>query len=119
MGDYKLWINDDGIIRCVLWGVHLEQDAESITEGIVHLSRGEGRARVLIDLRKTERSTSGARRVYVDTIKAEPELFEKLALFGTSAMNGVMADFIMTGSGRKDKVRCFESEEDALRWLKE
>lgn len=119
MGEYKVWIDDDGIIRCALRGVHMKRDAESITEGITHLSKYNGKARVLMDLSKTERSTSGARMVHINNIRAEHEIFEKLALFGISEMNRVKANFIIIASGRGNKARYFESEGEALRWLKE
>ena len=119
MGDYKIWLDDDGIIRCILKGIHEKKDAEAILKKIITLLKEKGKARVLIDLRKTERSTSGARRVYVYNIMAKPKVFEKFAFFGKSVKNRVMANFIMTATGKEDKVRYFESEEDALRWLKE
>lgn len=119
MSNYKIWLDDDGIIRCILKGIHEKKDAEVIIEEIINLSKESGKARVLIDLNNTEESTSGARRVYIDTIKAEPEIIEKLAFLGSSAKNRVMANFIITGSGRENEVRYFESEEEALRWIKD
>lgn len=119
MGAYKVWMDDDGIIRCVFWGVHLKRDAESMTEGILHLSEEKGKAKVLIDLSKTERSTSGSRIVHINNIKDEHEIFEKLALFGTSEMNRVKTNSMIIASGRGNKARYFESEGEALEWLKE
>ena len=118
MGAYKVWM-DDGIIRCVFWGVHMKRDAEWMTEGIPYLSKDNGRARVLIDLSKIERSTSGARMVHINNIKTEHEIFEKLAIFGTSEMNRVKTNSMIIASGRGNKARYFESEGEALRWLKE
>jgi len=119
MSNSKIWIDDDGIIRCVLMGFHEKKDAEVVIEKVNKLSKERRKARVLIDLNNTEESTSGARRVYIDTIKAEPEIIEKLAFLGSSAKNRVMANFIITGSGRENEARYFESEEEALEWLKE
>ncbi len=119
MSDSKIWIDDDGIIRCVFWGVHMKRDAESMTEGIVNLSKENGKIRVLIDLSKIERSTSGARMVHINNIKTEHEIFEKLALFGISEITRVKANCMITASDRSNKARYFESEKEALEWLKE
>ena len=119
MGAYKVWMDDDGIIRCVPWGVHLKRDAESITEGVNHISKENGKARVLKDLSKIERSTSSARRIHINNIKTEREIFEKLALIGTSEITRVKTNSMIIASDRGNKARYFESEGEALEWLKE
>jgi hypothetical protein len=119
MKDHKIWIDEDGIIRCVFSDVYMNEDVEDMIEGIVQISKKGEQAMVIIDLKKTKTSTSSARRIIVESIKADPEIYHKLALLGSSAKNKVLANFIIRASGRGDKVRYFESEEEALRWLGE
>ena len=119
MGEYKVCKGDDGIIRGILLGVHEKRDAESIIKEITDLSEEKGKARVLIDLSKTERGTLGARKVHLNNIKVQPPTFEKLALFGANTTNKVMVNFIVKATGRKNKIKYFKTEEEALRWLRE
>lgn len=119
MSNPKLWINDDGIIRCVLLGLHDKKETEVVIEKANKLSNESGKATVLIDLSKTEESTSGARRIYVDTLKAEAEIIEKLAFLGSSAKRQGYGEFYNYWLREKGKTRYFESEEEALEWLKE
>lgn len=97
----------------------MKRDAESMTEGIIHLSKEFGEAKVLIDLSKIERSTSGAEMVHINNIKTEHDIFEKLALIGTSEITRVKANCMITASDRSNKARYFKSEGEALEWLKE
>lgn len=118
MGDYNVWI-DNGIIRCRLHNKFKEDDAEKLIEEVKTHSKEIGRAMVLMDLRKIDGSTPGARRVLVDSIRAEPCIFEKLAFPGKSVIGQVMANFIIRASEKEERIRYFGDEEEALRWLSE
>ena len=115
---YKVWI-DNSIIRCRLQGKFKEDDAKKIIEEIKTHSKEIDGAKVLMDLRKIEGSTPGASRVLVDSVRAEPSIFEKLALSGKSVIGQVMANFIIRASEKEEKIRYFGDEEEALRWLSE
>lgn len=118
MGEYKVWIDDNGIIRCVVGGSHRKQDAQKVIDDIKKHLKEKGKARILLDICNIEESTSDARRVYVNFIKKEPRILEKTALHGKKAMQRVMANFIIVASGCEKKVRYFRKEKEALRWLK-
>jgi hypothetical protein len=112
-------MGDESIIRIIIQGIHEKKDAEAVIKEINNYSRARGKVSVLMDLRGIERATAGARKEYIRNISTEPSNFDKLAMYGTSAVNRVMANFIIRASERKGRVRYFESEKEALKWLRE
>jgi len=120
MGAYKVWLDDDGIIKGILLG---DQDKEStenvITEVNTLLSKENCIGSVLIDMSQTGRPSSESRRLHANNIRSNPKNLRKLALYGASTMNRVMANFIIKASGRVDMVRYFKTEKEAIEWLKE
>ena len=118
MGEYKVWVDQDGIIRATIIGTHDKDDAEKIIAEINELiKKHEQNSRLLIDMTKTSRPTSKARKLHAINIKVQAKHFKKTALFGASAMNRVMANFIIKASGRSDKVKYFNTEQEAVSWL--
>lgn len=119
MGEYNVWMGDEGIIRCSISGMHDRNDAENLTKEVIKLSRGKGKARVLMDLKEIKGTSAIARRIHIDAIKSRPDIFGKVALFGKSTLSKVTANFIITGVDRVGEIRYFVNLKEALDWLKE
>ena len=119
MGKYRVWIDDNGIIKGWIGGVHNKKDAESIIAEVNTLIENSGFRKVLIDMSKIEKATLDARKVHLDNLNSKPSNFNKLALFGANTLNRVMANFMIRAARLEDKIKFFNSEADALVWLKE
>ncbi len=119
MGEYNVWKDDEGIIRCSISGMHDRNDAEDLTKEVIKLSGKKGNSRVLMDLKEIEGTSSIARRTHIDAIKLKPEIFGKVALLGKSSISKVTANFIIIGVDRTGEIKYFVSPEEALDWLKE
>ena len=118
MGEHKIWVDQDGLIRATIIGTHNKDDAEKIIEETSKLiKKYKQHSKLLIDMTKTGRPTSKARKLHANNMKEQANHFKKTALFGASAMNRVMANFIIKASGRGDKVRYFNTEREAISWL--
>jgi hypothetical protein len=118
MGEYKVWVDKNGIIRGQIIGSHDEDDAVHIIKEIDDiLLKMEQKGVILIDMSKTGRPTTGSRKVHAENIKHGYSKFKKAAFFGASAFNRVMANFIIKASGKGEVVRYFDKENDAINWL--
>lgn len=68
---------------------------------------------MLVDMTDTESVTREARTVFT-----EPSAASKIALLGTSAVDRVIANFILGVSKVPVPIRFFATEADALAWLR-
>jgi hypothetical protein len=118
LGEYKVKVDSDGFIRATIIGIHDKDDAEKIIVEMNKLiKKHEQNCKILIDMTKTGRPTSKARKLHAINMKVQAEYFKKTAIFGGNAMNRVMANFIIKASGRGDKVKYFGTHQDAVSWL--
>lgn len=118
MGEYKVWA-DNEIIRITLSGIHTQEDAINLIKKVDEFLLSNKSGLVLTDMSQVEKPTSGARKIHANNIKNDKGNYKKLAFFGASVMNRVMANFIIKASGRGEKARYFETEIEAIEWLKE
>jgi hypothetical protein len=119
MGEYKVWVDSEGIIRGKIIGDHTKEDAiEIIKELQNHFLKDKGNLLAIIDMSETNRPSSGSRKVHAMNLKNNHDLFKKAAFFGASVMNRVLANFIIKASGKGDKVRYFDTQQEAIQWLK-
>jgi hypothetical protein len=72
--------------------------------------------RILVDFRKTRRSSPQVRKIYADA--ARENLFPKSAVLVSSTYQRVLTLFVLKATGAKG-IRVFSEEEEALRWLRE
>jgi hypothetical protein len=120
MGKFKVWVGDDGIIRGKIIGEHTGEDARRIIVEIDDfLDKDKGKKCILIDMIETGRPTAECRKIHATNIKNEHSKFNKTAFFGAKVINRVMANFIIKASGKGKKVRYFDTEKEALKWLNE
>jgi hypothetical protein len=117
MGECSIQTVNRCIIKAILTGVQLKRDMEILFERLNNAVRTTGMHTILLDIEGIEEISGGARRNLMAFISREPYLFEKLAFFGPTAKNKVMAKFIITASGKGNSVRYFENEEDSINWL--
>lgn len=98
-----------------------EQDSVEFLEettGIKQPFHGK-KLRALLNLSGASEVTSKARKMIAGKIYQDPDL-EKIATFGLSSFAMVVNSFMIKATGVSgDKVRVFDTEENALKWLKE
>jgi len=72
---------------------------------------------VLVDvlLLKKGRITPQARKVYIGLM--EHRQAGRIAVVGKSLFLKIMIDFLTTAAGKTDKVKWFEAEPEAIKWL--
>ena len=110
------WDEENRIIRCEAWGNFEEEDAKAQAEEFKKMLEARpGKTSVVNDLRKAGTASSGARKVFVQTLKDEK--FEKTAFIGLKVVTRTIISFLIKFAG-VNNVRCFDNEEDALRWIK-
>jgi hypothetical protein len=116
---FKIWRRDDGIIVIKTgekkW---IEKDALRFKKELFEiLDKIEGKAKILGDATEAGFGpTTAARKIYAEIIKS-PKI-GKAAIFGLSKPNQVIVSFLLNVTGKKD-LKVFQTEEEALRWLKE
>jgi hypothetical protein len=119
MGEYKVWVDHEGHIRARIVGKHDKGNAEKIINEINELiKKNQKKGKLLIDMTDTGRPTVQARKLHATNMKRLSKEIKKAALYGASAMNRVMANFIIKASGMGEKVKYFNTEEEAILWLK-
>jgi hypothetical protein len=111
-------VDDGGLIRASINGTHDKRQAQQIISEInVLIAEREKKAKILIDMTNTGRPTYEARKIHAINLKIQANHFNKAALYGASAMNRVLANFIIKASGRGDKIRFFNTHSEAIKWL--
>lgn len=116
---YQLRMDDDGILWIVIEGDFDEQAAEASTREMEPFLTAATEAqplRMLSDVRKAGKLSSKARR----TIAAggQDPRTGRNAVLGVSRYARVLVGFLSKASGQ-DNIRFFDSEAEALAWLKE
>jgi hypothetical protein len=118
MGDYKIWVDEEGIIHGKLHGVHTKSDAESAIEKTNAFLANSNEKLIIMDMSNLKRATLDSRKAHLANVK-KPIRFKKMALFGASKANRFMANVFIRASGLNPSIRYFYTEEEALNWLKE
>jgi len=117
----KVWKRKDGIIVAKFWGIQKEENAQLFVKKMLKIGMTKRKIKLLVDA--TESHTlvgSRTRKVYVELGKKIKT--EKIAIFGSSSLIKVVANFIIRAVSEKlniGEVKFFSTEEEALKWLKE
>jgi ABC-type transporter Mla MlaB component len=117
---YKLSMGDDGILRMAFIGDIDEEDVLAYVEEYTPLSEAAteaGPLRILVDASQVGKVSSSARKALVEVYRAPGMGMLTTAVVGANRYVRVLAGFIMKALGRKG-LRFFDSEEEALAWLK-
>ncbi len=115
------WDEKEGFIRHQVSGSYDEQDADELLKEMVKVKqRFYGKKlKVFLDLSGAGKVTSGARKTIAERVYRDPDL-EKIASFDLNSFARVVNSFIIKASGvSSDRVRVFDTRENALKWLKE
>lgn len=114
----EVFLDEDKIIHVVSIGDQSAEEMIEVRKAVLELGKEvPGKIKVLNDLTQMGKSLPGSRTEAVKYIKLEE--VSKVALFGASAFNRIIASFIIRASGMGKKVKYFKTETDALKWLKE
>jgi hypothetical protein len=86
------------------------------TVAIIAQLRAENKpVRVLIDLTKSQGASPQARKIGVEGVQKND--FDKAAFFGASQFTKNLMTFLLVIMGKEDKIRYFDNEEDARKFL--
>lgn len=116
----KNFVGEDGFIHQIYLG---EQTAQTVQEDIKRLAKlietvhKQGKpAHLLLDLGKFTHQDSGARKEATNALNNLK--YEKIALFGTKNFIKYVANFVVLATRKSSTVKFFDSEDEAMRWLK-
>src|SRR4051812_33743261 len=115
----KIWLREDGIVWVeILSSVkQVLQDAKDNLAAAVAVSEGDRRS-ILIDLRQAEPLDPHIRHFYSGTKLGN--LFVRLGILVSASSFGRIMGNIYLGVARPGvPIQLFESEEEAITWLKE
>ncbi|MBL7164427.1 MAG: hypothetical protein ISS57_17720 [Anaerolineales bacterium] len=111
------WDEEDNVIWNKSWGDFEEEHARKQTAEIMAVAEMvPGKVSVLNDMAEAGKASSGARKVYAQTLKSEK--IAKHAFVGMGTLTRVIVSFLLRASGAEN-ASFFATEEEALRWLKE
>jgi hypothetical protein len=117
IGENRISLEENNMVRLIIIGEIDEEIANRINEASLKLvNMVEGKVNVLIDLNKTGKTSTAARKKQKEI--SELEKWRKIALFGLHPVARVLAAFYI-GISRNKNQRFFKTEEEALKWLKE
>ena len=115
---YQLSMRDDGILQSTLTGDMSDKDAKAYREDMVSFLEATTEAEplhALIDSSRLGKMSPASRKAVVE-VSRDPRL-GKAAVVGANRYARVLGSFIMKATER-DHIRFFDSEEEALAWLK-
>ena len=115
---YELGIRDDGIARLATIGDQGKEDVENLRKHLEALVEAATEAEpmgLIVDSSRSGKTSSAARKLYVEL--GRDSRFGKTALLGARRYSRLLATFIAKATGR-DNIGFFDSEEEALAWLK-
>ena len=75
--------------------------------------------KMLINMSKIDEAILEARKVHLDNTVSRSEIVYRHAVFGANTLNRIIVNFVIRALGLEEKVKHFNSENDALNWLKE
>jgi hypothetical protein len=116
---HEISMGDDGILRMDLIGDMDREDMGAYIEDLTPFLEAATEAEPLLVLTDSSRSgklSSGARKLSVE-INRDPRMGKTAVIGEGRRYFRVMAGFILKATGR-DNIRFFDSEEEALTWLK-
>ncbi len=117
---YEMHMGDDGILRVTFSGDFDGDDAEAYMADfnpILEAVPETKRIHFLVDVREVGKATPAARQVFREMFRDPDPRTGYTALVGASRYVRVVTGFVLKVTGAKN-LRMFDSEEEALTWLK-
>lgn len=117
--NYRLEMDDDGILHTVFISNLQPKDLrifQETAEDFLREAKEEGRPlHILVDARQVGRVDPKARKTIVDLDRQNPD--GKVAILGFARYLKVFV-MLMTKATGRDNIRFFDSEDEAMTWLK-
>lgn len=110
----------DGIIRVTFTGDIEERDALASAEmykQVVERTPEDGVILFLVDVSRVGKSSFRSRKAFIELFSGSERRTTRTAVVGANRYVTLIADFILRTLG-KTHVRLFDSESEALAWLK-
>jgi hypothetical protein len=115
----KIYQIEKGFLHSTFTG---DIDMESINEFVdnvaPYITTAEAPLHFVVDAQNEGRWSLSARREFTSMFDEEPR-YGKVAIVNASRFTRVAATFMMKATGRDDSVRFFDTEAEAMTWLKE
>ncbi len=115
----EVFLNDDGIIEVHATGVQTEASVRSLVSDVEHLGNScrhdDHPVLVLDNIQRMGDISEAGRKVVVEFGKSS--IYDKLAMVGSGVFLRLGANLLIGAIGKESKVRYFEDEAAATRWL--
>jgi hypothetical protein len=118
---YRITLRDENLLWVEFVGDVSSEDMENyIEEYKQYLERAtaEHPFHFLVDSSQVGKLSAGARKALTSAFRVSDPRVGNTALFGANRYARVLTSFVLKAVGRDD-IRMFDSEEEAVAWLKE
>lgn len=115
------WSKLDRAIVIQVTGPYDEKDAQKSSDTIAEIKQQfpSKRLNLLIGLSKANKVSSEARKIIIEQIYKDPDL-GKIATFGQDQVARLVNRFMIKASSLgSDRIKVFETKEQAIEWFKE
>jgi hypothetical protein len=112
------WDEDNGCARLDLVGEFTPEEATQAMSDIVEMLQGQGRRLLVVDHTHSPRAVSRETRAALEESAARVD-HDKLAFFGMTNLNRIVARVIIAMIGKSSHTRFFKTEDEALAWIHE
>ena len=113
----EFYLDEENILHIVSYGDLDEDDYEDMSAATIKATEDiEGKVNILVDINHCGKVPAKVRRMAKRDF--EKETTGKVAMFGMHPVARILASFII-GITRKEDIRFFKTEAEALAWLKE
>lgn len=110
---------EEGILYSTFTGdIGLDDVSEFVENVEPYMQTAATPLHFVVDAQHEGRWSLDARRQFTNMFDKEPR-YGKVAIVNASRFTRVAATFMMKATGRDDTVRFFDTEADALTWLKQ
>lgn len=117
IGNTEFYLDEDEILHIISHGDIDEEDYNKMSEATTKVTDTiAGKVKILVDLNHCGKVPAKMRRMAKGDF--EKEKTGKVALFGMHPVARILASFII-GITRKEDIRFFKTEKEALAWLQE
>ncbi|MFT7585231.1 MAG: hypothetical protein ACI9EW_001655 [Cellvibrionaceae bacterium] len=109
---------EEGILLSSFRGkIDLDSVNEFVTNVEPYLDGASSVLHFIVDANNEERWSLSARREFTKIFDSKS--YGKVGILNAERVTRIVATFLMVATRRKDSVRFFDNESDALAWLKE
>lgn len=114
--DAHMLIGDDDIMYITSGYNHTQKQAETISKTIINiLDKRNLSIKMFLNISCGNKPETPARRVFYELLKHQK--IEKIAVYGATSFNRIIASFIVGVVGTRN-INFFKEKEEAMNWLK-